>query len=186
MNARIKRCLIAAAALTVAAVLTWWLLPRKYATQTPPDNTAAKQHEEALLRANAALVKQDSAAISAYAQRNGWQLQVSPSGLWYEIYRHGKGAQAAAGQTIELAYTVSLADSSHTLCYSSDQQGLLTFRIGQGGVPAGLEEGVLLLRTGDRARLVLPPHLAYGIPGDGNRIPRRATIVYDVEVKRVF
>jgi FKBP-type peptidyl-prolyl cis-trans isomerase len=40
----------------------------------------------------------------------------------------------------------------------------------------------LLLRVGDKARFILPSHLAHGVPGDGVKIPRRATIIYDLEL----
>ena len=60
------------------------------------------------------------------------------------------------------------------------------FRIGQGGVESGLEEGVLLLlHEGDKATFIMPPHLAHGLPGDGNRIPARSIIVYEVELVKV-
>lgn len=47
---------------------------------------------------------------------------------------------------------------------------------------AGLEEGILMLRTGDKARFILPPHLAYGLFGDEEKILPRSTIVYEVKV----
>ena len=51
-----------------------------------------------------------------------------------------------------------------------------------GGVESGLEEGILLMKTGGKAKFILPPHLAYGLPGDGKKIPARAILVYDVEL----
>ena len=61
----------------------------------------------------------------------------------------------------------------------------MSFKVGFGGVESGLEEGVLLLRTGDKARFIMPPHLAHGLIGDGDCIPMRAIIIYDVELVRV-
>jgi FKBP-type peptidyl-prolyl cis-trans isomerase len=57
-----------------------------------------------------------------------------------------------------------------------------TFLIGQGGVESGLEEGILLLQEGDKARFIMPPHLAHGLIGDRDKIPARATIIYDLEL----
>jgi len=36
-----------------------------------------------------------------------------------------------------------------------------------------------------QARLILPPHLAHGLTGDGNKIPARAIIVYDIKVLKL-
>jgi FKBP-type peptidyl-prolyl cis-trans isomerase len=42
-----------------------------------------------------------------------------------------------------------------------------------------------MMRAGDKARFVIPPHLAYGLLGDENRIPARAIIVYQLELVEV-
>jgi FKBP-type peptidyl-prolyl cis-trans isomerase len=75
---------------------------------------------------------------------------------------------------------VSLLDG--TECYNSDREGPKIFTIGRGGVESGLEEGILLMKEGSRAKFIMPPYLAHGLPGDGKRIPARAIIVYDVEL----
>ena len=56
------------------------------------------------------------------------------------------------------------------------------FVVGHGGVESGLEEAVLHLHYGDEAEIVIPSHLAYGLTGDGNKIPINSTIVYKVKV----
>ena len=38
------------------------------------------------------------------------------------------------------------------------------------------------MRAGDKARFIIPPHLAYGLLGDENRIPARSIIIYQVEL----
>jgi FKBP-type peptidyl-prolyl cis-trans isomerase len=38
------------------------------------------------------------------------------------------------------------------------------------------------MHVGDKARLILPPHLAHGLLGDENRIPARSIIVYEIEL----
>ena len=107
-------------------------------------------------------------------------MSTTETGLWYQIYEHGTGDSARNGLIASLKYTVSLLDG--TLCYTSDSTGEKTFLIGQGGVESGLEEGILLMRCGDKARFIMPPHLAHGLPGDNDKIPPRSTIVYQVEL----
>jgi len=155
---------------------------RRYNTQypAPTTNDVERQKHEVLLRVNQQLVEEDAQEIAAYAERCGWQINATESGLWYMIYNNGQGEKASMGKIATMEYTLSLLDG--TLCYSSEQFGQIEFHIGQGGVETGLEEGVLLLRVGDKARLIMPPHLAHGLIGDGDCIPRRAIILYDVEL----
>ena len=136
--------------------------------------------KESLIRANKGLVTIDQERIEAFAERHKWDMQTTETGLWYQIYEHGDGDSASNGLIASLKYTVSLLDG--TLCYSSDSTGEKTFLIGQGGVESGLEEGILKMRCGDKARFIMPPHLAHGLPGDNDKIPPRSTIVYQVEL----
>ena len=46
----------------------------------------------------------------------------------------------------------------------------------------GLDQAVLQLSVGSRAKVILPSNLAYGIGGDGDRIPQSAILVIDVKV----
>ena len=38
------------------------------------------------------------------------------------------------------------------------------------------------MKVGDKAKFIIPSHLAFGLLGDENKIPKRATLVYDVEL----
>ena len=142
-----------------------------------------RETERALVGANRILVKKDQEKINAYIKRHELTMAETSSGLWYGISRFGNGKMAAKGLQATLRYKVFLLDG--TKCYDSDSLGVKQFRIGQGGVESGLEEGILLLKEGDAATFILPPHLAHGLTGDGNRIPARAIIVYDLELLAV-
>ncbi len=139
--------------------------------------------KEDLVRANQFLVGKDMELIDAYISRRNWNMTFTKTGLGYQVYKKGDGPEVKRGNTVSLEYTVSLLNGD--ICYSSDDDGPMTFRVGQGGVEAGLEEAVLMLRKGDRARLILPPFLGHGLIGDHNRIPPRAVLVYEVEVINV-
>ncbi len=139
-----------------------------------------QQFEENLIKANRALISKDQDDIENYTSQRAWNMQKTETGLWYEIIKTNNGKKAKAGLIAHLNYEVSLLDS--TQCYTSSVLGVKSFKIGQGGVESGLEEGVLLLSEGDSARFIMPPHLAYGLLGDENKIPPRSTIVYNVEL----
>jgi FKBP-type peptidyl-prolyl cis-trans isomerase len=43
----------------------------------------------------------------------------------------------------------------------------------------------MLMRTGSRAKLIVPSHLAFGLLGDLKKIPEQAVLVYDIELVEV-
>ena len=133
--------------------------------------------------ANRYLATVDAERIESFAKRRNWKMQTTKTGLWYMIYEQGSGPKTKSGQLALLNYEISLLDG--TLCYSSDSLGAKTFAVGHGGVESGLEEGILLLREGDKARLIMPPHRAHGLLGDMNKIPARSIIVYDIELLKL-
>jgi FKBP-type peptidyl-prolyl cis-trans isomerase len=65
------------------------------------------------------------------------------------------------------------------------KSGPKVFRVEKSEAESGLHEAVQLLHQGDSARLVLPPHLGFGMVGDGNKIPPRAILVYMIKIRIV-
>ena len=133
-----------------------------------------------MVEVNKILVRKDQQIIKGYNERHELNMKESGTGLWFKVIGKGEGEAAAEGKTATINYKVSLLDG--TECYNSAVDGVKTFTIGRGGVESGLEEGILMLNEGGKAKFIMPPHLAYGLPGDGDKIPPRAIIVYDVEV----
>ena len=135
---------------------------------------------EALTRMNRAHVGQESKIIDAFVAQKKFNVQRTGTGLRYEIYKNGTGAKPVAHDLIELKYKVYLLNGQ--LCYSSDSTGNTKFRIGEGKQIRGLEEGVMLMQQGDKAHLILPNHLAFGMIGDNNKIPPGQPVYFDIEL----
>ncbi len=135
---------------------------------------------EELLKANTILIDAEDQEIKDFIKRHGWEMEETGSGLRYMIYKNGEGEKAEKGKVAVFHYSVSLITGD--LVYSSTDAEPARFTVGRGGVESGLEEGIKLLRVGDKARFIMPSHLAHGVPGDGIKIPPRATIIYDIEL----
>ncbi|KAM4624654.1 peptidyl-prolyl cis-trans isomerase FKBP9 [Polymixia lowei] len=54
--------------------------------------------------------------------------------------------------------------------------------IGMGYVISGMDQALLGLCVGERSRVIIPPHLAYGEQGAGKEIPGSAVLVFDIHV----
>ena len=108
----------------------------------------------------------------------------TPSGLRYKVLQEGNGVQAAKGNNVSVHYKGQLVDGT-VFDSSYDRKQPIDFQVGIGQVIAGWDEGLLLLKVGDKARFVIPSNLAYGSQGAGGVIPPDATLIFDVELMNV-
>ena len=105
------------------------------------------------------------------------------TGLYYEIYQTGTGKNPIQHQQVSVSYKLFLIDG--TLCYTIDEMNPLHFKIGEGTQMRGLEDAMMFMKEGDRARLVIPSHLAFGMNGDGNKIPGGSPLYIDIHLIKV-
>nr|WP_299343551.1 peptidylprolyl isomerase [Allomuricauda sp.] len=106
------------------------------------------------------------------------------SGLRYQIIQKGNGTQAEKGKKVSVHYEGSLSNGQvFDSSYSRNQP--IDFTLGVGQVIPGWDEGISLLKVGDKARFVIPSNLAYGSAGAGGVIPPDATLIFDVELMNV-
>ncbi|MDT0295600.1 peptidylprolyl isomerase [Mesonia ostreae] len=103
------------------------------------------------------------------------------SGLRYKITTTKKtGATPERGQTVRVHYTGMLTDGTK-FDSSYDRDRPLVFPVGVGKVIPGWDEGIRLLKVGEKAKLIIPPYLGYGERGNGP-IPPNSILLFDVEL----
>lgn len=106
------------------------------------------------------------------------------TGLKYIRLNKTDGAPVTAGSTVAVHYTGYLHDG--TVFDSSISRGEpISFPIGVGRVIKGWDEGISLLKVGEKARLLIPYQLAYGERGAGSMIPPKTDLIFDVELMSV-
>jgi FKBP-type peptidyl-prolyl cis-trans isomerase len=144
--------------------------------------------KEQLLELNRLLIRQDAVAIRNIAEQKGWDLTETETGLFYQVLEHSDKrfipfGRVNSGDKVTLSYSIHLIDG--TFCYSSRQDGHKVFIVDKTEIEQGLNQAVKLFEPGDSARIVIPPYLAFGLVGDGNKIPARSILVYEVRLQSV-
>ena len=141
------------------------------------------EYQEKLIKLNKALVDQEQDAISDYIKRYGYSMEETKTGLHIMHLKIGDGMKPSFESEVTISYKINLLDGSY--CYSSDSSGLLKFQLGKSTEPVGLQEGVLNMKEGGQALMIVPSYLAYGVTGDGDKIGSNQSLVYKVELLKV-
>lgn len=144
------------------------------------DNAYRVIDSEVLFDAHKESMRKENIQINDFLERYKWDMQTTPTGLRYMIYERGEGRKAEKGDIVELNYTVKFLNGE--LVYSSDNDGVKTFQLSKSQETSGLEEGILKMNCGDKARLIVPSYLAYGVTGDLKKISIKNTLIYDIHL----
>lgn len=126
----------------------------------------------------------NAAAGKAFLEENGKRVEVNvtPSGLQYEVLEEGTGKQPSAGDNVTVHYTGKLIDGT-VFDSSVDRGAPATFGVTQ--VIPGWVEALQMMKEGAKWRLFIPSNLAYGPNGAGNIIGPNSTLIFDVELIKV-
>lgn len=107
---------------------------------------------------------------------------VTESGLKYiYVEKNKKGRQIKAGDKAEVHYSGYFVDG-RKFDSSHDRNQSFAVPVGQSKVIKGWDEGLQLLKKGEKAQLIIPYQLAYGERGRPPLIPPKSTLVFDIEV----
>ncbi len=105
-------------------------------------------------------------------------VQVTESGLQYQVITAAEGAKPAATDTVRVHYTGTLIDGT-VFDSSKDRGEPIEFPLNR--VIPGWTEGVQLMSVGSAYKFVIPSELAYGPNGTGP-IPGNSTLIFEVEL----
>jgi peptidylprolyl isomerase len=120
----------------------------------------------------------------AISQTNPMDTVTTASGLKYVITtKNPNGKKPNNGDKVSVHYTGRLLND--VIFDSSVGRGQpFDFKLGAGMVIRGWDEGIALLREGEKARLIIPANLGYGAQAMST-IPANSTLVFDVELVKV-
>lgn len=110
--------------------------------------------------------------------------QRTATGLRYVVLAEGKGQLAKPGDLVRVRYTGWLLDGTQ-FDQAIDPAKPFEFRLGRNNVIVGWDQGLQLMRPGEKRVFIVPYELGYGSRGKPPSIPPRATLVFEVELVEI-
>jgi len=136
---------------------------------------------------NQEINEREQLKIAAFLDhRKDFKMSLTPSGLRYYIYKKGPINQPLLkAEDIALVSIKIQEMEAGVVCYETED-GLDEIKVDRNDYESGLNEALKLMRKGDRAKLILPNHLAHGLVGDLDKIPPLSILLLDVSLEDII
>lgn len=138
-----------------------------------PDNST--RYKENMINANRVVIQSEATQIEGYMKRRGLETKALPCGALYHEYAHGSGETINPDDTVVVTYRLEALDGTPFYTQQTD-----TLTVGRRQVTVALDDLLLQLPCGSKAWLIAPSNTAYGVAGDGDRVPSRTVIIYNI------
>lgn len=156
-------------------LFVWLLLLvscQKQLPQLPANkNYAIDTVGEGLLKINEALILSEDSILTDFISKSDSNFTKHKQGFWYKMNLHTKSETLKTDSKCTIRYSVYLLDGKFCKTEKS------TIVIGKNQVVTGVEELLKQMHKGEKATLVLPWYLAWGMKGDGERIPPYTSVL---------
>ena len=144
-----------------------------------PDNST--RYKENMINANRVVIQSEATQIEGYVQRRKMSTKTLPCGALYSEYAHGDGSPINPEDTVVVGYRLEALDGTPFYTRQTD-----TLVVGHREVTQALDDLLLQLNYGSKAWLIAPSNTAYGVAGDGDRVPSRTIVIYNIETINKF
>lgn len=166
--------------LLLLAVLATGALPAS-CDRTPVTDTekpVAPSYKENIINANKVIASSEETQIDSYLRRHGWQMAKLGDGVRYVEYQQGKGTRLDFEDHVTVTYRLEALDG--TVIYDGQSDSVT---LGKHLPNEGLDHALRQLHRGCKARVIVPSSMGYGVRGDGDRVPGRTVLIYDLKVE---
>ncbi|MCL2597442.1 MAG: FKBP-type peptidyl-prolyl cis-trans isomerase [Paludibacter sp.] len=125
---------------------------------------------------NSEIITHYDSILSDFVEHNYPDLKKTNDGFWYKIISGKSGKKIVKTDTVLVRYELYDLNNQHI----KSEKFVAYF--GKKQMTTALEQGLLLMHSGDSAVFVVPWYLAFGIKGNANIKPY-TSVIYKVFVK---
>ncbi len=118
------------------------------------------------------------------AQNPQFQFTKTPYGYWMESYSSSPNGEPMKDLTY-VQYIKQYKDLDKKVLYSFEDQGIQNIILGKTEEIRGIETAIRQMKEGQKATLLLPSFMAYGLYGDENKIGAHEPIIVELQLLKV-
>ena len=118
--------------------------------------------------------------LAANGKKEG--IKTTESGLQYKVLREGDGIAPAPEDFVTVNYRGTFTDGRE---FDSSYAKGEPIRVQVDSVIKGWIEALPMMKPGSKWQIFLPPNLAYGRVGSGEKIPPNKVLVFEMELLKV-
>jgi FKBP-type peptidyl-prolyl cis-trans isomerase FklB len=140
-----------------------------------------KEKQVAMQKAQEEMAAKASKENPAFLEKNKNKsgVQVTASGLQYEVIKKGTGATPKPDEMIKFNSIGTFIDGKEfDNTYKTNQPATVPIN----ALFPGLKEAFLMMNVGSKYRFVVPPELAFGSRGAAPGIPPNSILVFEIEL----
>ena len=119
-----------------------------------------------------------------FVEKNWPEAKKTSTGIRYIVLREGQGEMPKAGDKVAVAYIGRLLNGT-IFDQTEDREHPFIFRVRRDMVIEGWDQILPLTKVGEKRTVIIPPELAYGTRGQPPKIPRAATLVFEIELLEI-
>ena len=116
-----------------------------------------------------------------FVEKNWPEAKKTSTGIRYIMLHEGKGELAKPGDNAQVLYVGRLLNGT-VFDQHMNRDDPFTVRVARGAVIDGWDQILQQMRPGEKRLVIIPPELAYGARGSPPKIPRDATLVFEMEL----
>lgn len=106
-------------------------------------------------------------------------------GSWY-FYSHKNNEVAPNPQTDDLVtFTYNVLTFANDTLYTEEEKGIVTYKVDKQELFPGLQKAIKLLKEGEQATFLFPSSMAYGYPGDKNKIGVNVPVKTNIHILKI-
>lgn len=110
---------------------------------------------------------------------------IKENGILYTDVKEGTGEEIVDGDWAVVHYTGTLENGKVFDTSKREGREPFMFKLGDGTVIEGWDEGVKGMKAGGIRKLVVSSNQAYGRQGSGSNIPPNATLLFEIELLEI-
>lgn len=117
----------------------------------------------------------------AFVEKTWPEAKKTSTGIRYIVLQEGKGEIGKPGDKATVLYVGRLLNGT-VFDQATEREHPFEFRVARGMVIEGWDQILQQMKPGEKRLVIIPPELAYGTRGQPPKIPRSATLVFEMEV----